>query len=96
MENSFANLLLREVSDDPGNESLPDSFFDFFSPPSLLDVDEDLDIFEMKLTLDYGYGEAFKEKLIPDAVDWFVGRAGSPNEGPGDDGLSNESFGDNN
>ncbi len=29
----------------------------------------------MKLALDYGYGEIFKEKLIPDAVDWLIGEA---------------------
>jgi len=64
-----------EFSEEPDSESPPKSFFNFFNPPSLLDSDEELDVIAMTLSLDYGYGEAFKEKLIPDAVDWFTGEA---------------------
>jgi hypothetical protein len=44
-----------------------------------------MDIVEMKLVLDYGYGEMFKEKIIPDAVDWFTGEAADDGQGGRDD-----------
>jgi len=65
-----------ESSDGPSDEEPLESFFDFFNPPRLTPASsEELDILEMKLALDYGYGEIFKEKLIPDAVDWLIGEA---------------------
>jgi hypothetical protein len=64
------------ASDGHSDEEPFESFFDFFNPPRLAPANsEDLDILEMKLALDYGYGEIFKEKLIPDAVDWLIGEA---------------------
>ena len=56
-----------------------DSFFNFFSPPALPDIDEVEDEYaqnlQSELDLDFELGEFFKEKLIPRAVDWFTGRA---------------------
>ncbi|RYP05199.1 hypothetical protein DL764_003979 [Monosporascus ibericus] len=53
-----------------------DSFFDFFDPPQLPPPDHpEREVVEMKLMLDYEYGEIFKSNLIPDAVDWFTGKA---------------------
>ncbi|KAF8854248.1 nucleosome assembly protein [Acephala macrosclerotiorum] len=59
-----------KASDDPP----PESFFDFFdSEPVPKGYRGDLEILEMKLALNYGYGEIFKDTLIPNAVDWFIG-----------------------
>ena len=70
----FTNLLKTAACE---NDLPPTSFFDFFNPPSLnQEVDgEEQDLLEMKVATDYAYGEMFKEKLIPDAVDWFIGEA---------------------
>jgi len=59
----------------------PESFFEFFSPLQLPPIGSpDADIAEMKLELDYGYGEIFKEKIVPNAVDWFTGGAADDNK----------------
>lgn len=56
-----------------------DSFFNFFSPPKLPEVEEVDDEYaanlQSELDLDFELGEFFKEKIIPRAVDWFTGRA---------------------
>ncbi|KAE8444931.1 hypothetical protein EG329_014058 [Mollisiaceae sp. DMI_Dod_QoI] len=79
-------------SQESDDELPPESFFDFFNPPNLDPVDdEELDILEMKLALDYGYGEVFKEKLIPDAVDWFIGEAAGADQ-QGDDQATNDDW----
>ncbi|KAI9349339.1 nucleosome assembly protein-domain-containing protein [Pilaira anomala] len=56
------------------------SFFYFFSPPAIPDVDEEIDEEEAegldaKLEADYEMGEEFKDKIIPHAVDYFTGKA---------------------
>lgn len=55
------------------------SFFNFFTPPRLDDVDNDEDEVDVELEEnlqnDYSIGELIKEKLIPRAVDWFTGNA---------------------
>jgi nucleosome assembly protein 1-like 1 len=56
------------------------SFFYFFSPPTIPDEDEELDEEEAegldaKLEADYEMGEEFKDKIIPHAVDYFTGKA---------------------
>ncbi|KAI8332921.1 hypothetical protein BC941DRAFT_435781 [Chlamydoabsidia padenii] len=57
-----------------------DSFFNFFSPPTFPNDDEELDEEEAegldaKLEADYEAGEEFKDKIIPHAVDYFTGKA---------------------
>ena len=55
-----------------------DSFFNFFTPPSVPKDDEDEEApedIEERLELDYQLGEDIKEKLIPRAIDWFTGEA---------------------
>ncbi|KAJ9511508.1 hypothetical protein QJQ45_029831 [Haematococcus lacustris] len=57
-----------------------DSFFNFFSPPELPDDDEEIDeevMDELQATIeaDYEVGAVIREKLIPNAVDWFTGEA---------------------
>ncbi|THG97578.1 hypothetical protein EW026_g4442 [Hermanssonia centrifuga] len=61
-----------------------ESFFNFFSPPTPPDedkvdsgdIDEDeLEIIEEQLELDYQIGEDLKEKIVPRAVDYFTGKA---------------------
>ena len=56
------------------------SFFYFFSPPTIPEADEDIDEEEAegldaKLEADYEMGEEFKDKIIPHAVDYFTGKA---------------------
>jgi len=67
------------------------SFFHFFSPPTLEkmmeesgndDNDEEEDLRERQ-EVDYDIGELIKEKIIPNAIDWFTGVA-----------LEEEDFGD--
>ncbi|KAL4778186.1 hypothetical protein BJX76DRAFT_362968 [Aspergillus varians] len=61
----------------------PRSFFDFFRPPKATpDSPDGRDIVEAQLVLDYGYGEFFKDELIPNCVDWFTGEA---EDDPADD-----------
>lgn len=54
-----------------------ESFFLFFSPISDADEeDEELtEEIENKMELDFHIGDVIKEKLIPNAVDWFTGEA---------------------
>ena len=54
-----------------------ESFFNFFSPPSAPDNDEEdaPEDLEERLEMDYQLGEDIKEKLIPRAIDWFTGEA---------------------
>ena len=71
-----------------------ESFFNFFSPPSVPEDDSDdiaSDIDE-RLELDYQIGEDIKEKLIPRAVDWFTGAALAYEEL--DESLDGEDFED--
>ncbi|KAG0739756.1 hypothetical protein G6F64_011284 [Rhizopus arrhizus] len=56
------------------------SFFYFFSPPTIPGEDEEVDEEEAedldaKLEADYEMGEEFKDKIIPRAVDYFTGKA---------------------
>jgi nucleosome assembly protein 1-like 1 len=56
------------------------SFFHFFTPPSIPDEDEDLgedeaEGLDARLEADYEMGEEFKDKVIPHAVDYFTGKA---------------------
>ncbi|KAG8933413.1 hypothetical protein FRC01_009409 [Tulasnella sp. 417] len=59
------------------------SFFDFFSPPVPLSIDQieshgmtedQLEEHENRLELDYQVGEDLKDKLIPRAIDFFTGK----------------------
>lgn len=53
-----------------------ESFFHFFNPPIPPSNEEEAsDDIESKLELDYHVGEVIKEKLIPNAIDWFTGEA---------------------
>ncbi|RCH81750.1 Myosin type-2 heavy chain 1, partial [Rhizopus stolonifer] len=57
-----------------------ETFFNFFSPPTIPEDDNELDEEEAegldaKLEADYEMGEEFKEKIIPHAVDFFTGKA---------------------
>lgn len=58
-----------------------ETFFNFFTPPVVPEeddeemdeeMDEDLD---KQLEEDYEIGEHFKEDLVPNAIDWFTGKA---------------------
>jgi nucleosome assembly protein 1-like 1 len=56
-----------------------ESFFLFFSPPSLNEDDEDegsdFEELEQRIEMDYEIGRVLKERIIPHAVDWFTGVA---------------------
>lgn len=59
-----------------------ESFFNFFSPPQLPDDvskldEEELDELEQLLEQDYELGMFIKERLVPQAVLFFTGEAGS-------------------
>lgn len=57
-----------------------ESFFNFFAPPQLDEIDEEeddevSDELAEALQLDYMFGEMIKDKLIPRAIDCFTGEA---------------------
>ena len=57
-----------------------ESFFNFFSPPSIPEDTDDLTEDELgelrgRLECDYEVGDLFKTKIIPAAVYWFTGKA---------------------
>ncbi|KAI8904343.1 hypothetical protein EDD86DRAFT_258822, partial [Gorgonomyces haynaldii] len=55
-----------------------DTFFSFFTPPAPPaedEDDEDMDELDEILERDYEIGEFIKDKLVPNAVDWFTGKA---------------------
>lgn len=56
-----------------------DSFFHFFIPPLMPNDEEveseDIDELENRLQMDYEIGELIKEQIVPNAVDWFTGKA---------------------
>ncbi|CAO3619478.1 unnamed protein product [Cunninghamella echinulata] len=65
-----------------------DSFFNFFSPPSLPDDskelnDDEAEELDIDFEADYELGEEFKDGIIPHAVDYYTGKA-----------YENEDFGD--
>lgn len=59
------------------------SFFHFFNPPSVPSVnekeeeddEEELQELEARIQIDYEMGELLKDTIIPDAVNWFTGKA---------------------
>ncbi|KAJ2701304.1 histone chaperone [Coemansia sp. IMI 203386] len=54
------------------------TFFSFFTTVEEPDEDDDSDLAEEtrdRIELDYELAEEFKEKIIPNAVDWFTGKA---------------------
>ena len=56
------------------------SFFHFFAPPTIPDSCEDLDevdaeSLEDSLQADFELGEVFRTKIIPNAVEWYTGKA---------------------
>ena len=64
-----------------------ESFFNFFSPPEVPDEDQELDPEEVEqlqeaMEMDYETGAIVKDKIIPNAVEWFTGEA---NEDESDD-----------
>lgn len=57
-----------------------DSFFNFFDPPQLPEDEEEVDEEQMdelqtEIEGDYEIGATIKEKLIPNAVSWYIGEA---------------------
>jgi nucleosome assembly protein 1-like 1 len=60
-------------------EERQDSFFHFFMPPTIPEGDdeetEDIQEFESMLQVDYEIGVLIKEQIVPNAVDWFTGKA---------------------
>jgi nucleosome assembly protein 1-like 1 len=55
-----------------------DTFFNFFSPMQPPSPEEEADLDDddyQKFEIDYDVGEMIKERLIPNAVDWFTGQA---------------------
>ncbi|KAJ3522194.1 hypothetical protein NM688_g8908 [Phlebia brevispora] len=71
-----------------------DSFFNFFSPvlmPSEEEIekngmdDDELELIEEQVEMDYQIGEDLKEKIIPRAIDYFTGKALEYEEGFDDD-----------
>lgn len=62
-------------------EEPQDSFFHFFSPPSMPSGDEasedeeDVEELEQELEADYEMGDIIKSELIPNAIHWFTGKA---------------------
>ena len=60
------------------------SFFHFFSPPSVPsqgsddedeEEDEGAEELEERLQIDFAVGEVLRDHIIPNAVDWFTGKA---------------------
>lgn len=54
-----------------------ESFFHFFNPASLPEDDSEADIEELEeeLEADYEAGDIIKTEIIPNAIDWFTGKA---------------------
>jgi nucleosome assembly protein 1-like 1 len=58
-----------------------ESFFNFFSPPSIPNPEdepldeEEMEQRQMELESDYEMGIAFQERLVPHAIKWFTGEA---------------------
>lgn len=55
-----------------------DSFFSFFAPPKVPDEaasldDEEADMLQETLEMDYDLARVFRDKLVPDAVNWYTG-----------------------
>lgn len=59
-------------------EEIQDSFFHFFNPPTISDEedsDEDIELIENQLQIDFELGEILKDYIIPNAIDWYTGAA---------------------
>lgn len=55
-----------------------ESFFNFFSPPKVPEDDEEIDdpeALQDAMEQDYEMGAAIRERIIPNAVNWFTGEA---------------------
>jgi nucleosome assembly protein 1-like 1 len=52
-----------------------ESFFNFFSPLSPEENDNEDEDFDEKIQADYEIGEFIQQSLIPRAIDWFTGKA---------------------
>ncbi|KAJ3107880.1 hypothetical protein HDU97_002812 [Phlyctochytrium planicorne] len=52
-----------------------ETFFSFFTPPSAHDEDDEDEEKAGLVEADYEFGEIIKEKIIPNAIDWFTGKA---------------------
>jgi nucleosome assembly protein 1-like 1 len=68
-----------------------ESFFNFFSPPSIPNPEEEeldeeeMEHRQMELESDYEMGIAFQERLIPHAIKWFTGEAEDEDDGYDDE-----------
>lgn len=69
------------------------SFFHFFIPPVMPEEEdeeeEDIKELEARIEMDYTIGDALKEDIVPNAVDWFTGKAIEYDEYSGDDEEEN-------
>ncbi len=80
--------LVEETEEDENGDPI-ESFFTLFQAPQK-PVGDDVDDQEMRtaqwlLELDFGYGEVFKDKVIPYAVHWYTGEASLYEEEDDDD-----------
>ena len=67
-----------------------DSFFWFFTPPKMPDVDEDMEeeeaeAMEEAFDMDYDVAQAFRTHLCRDAILWFTGEAANDEEEDSDE-----------
>jgi nucleosome assembly protein 1-like 1 len=77
-----------------------ESFFNFFSPPSIPNPEEEaldeeeMEQRQMELESDYEMGIAFQERLVPHAVKWFTGEAEDEDDDYDEDDEDMEGFED--
>jgi nucleosome assembly protein 1-like 1 len=63
-----------------------ESFFNFFDPPEVPNEgdsmeEEMMEELQDQIEMDYELGEIIRERIIPDALDWFTGEAAEEDEG---------------
>ncbi|KAI8466552.1 MAG: nucleosome assembly protein-domain-containing protein [Monoraphidium minutum] len=92
-KDTTVTVVKKRVADKKGGKGRPtatinktepcDSFFNFFRTPVVPEnpddlSEEDLEALQEQMDEDYEVGVAFKESLIPRAVEWFTGEAAPP------------------